>query len=57
MNSLLLRFPASPSFIIFVSFITSLTVQSFEQDASGISVDFVADDTDVMKKQGTSRKW
>jgi len=34
-----------------------LAVKSFEQDASGISVDFVADDTDVMRKQVTTKKW
>ncbi|XP_065063488.1 ATP-dependent RNA helicase DDX54-like [Rhopilema esculentum] len=34
-----------------------LTINSFEKDASGVSVDFVGDDTDMMKKQGSVKKW
>ena len=37
--------------------LSSLAVASFEQDASGISVDFVGDDTDVMRKHVTTKKW
>ena len=32
-------------------------MRSFEQDASGVSFDFVADDTDAMRKQKNIKQW
>lgn len=32
-------------------------MRSFEQDASGVSLDFVADDTDAMRKQKNVKHW
>ena len=32
-------------------------MRSFEQDASGVSLDFVADDTDAMRKQKNIKQW